>query len=223
MTLRFPLAIGEWYHCYSRGVDKRNTFVGEKDYKRFIQSVYLSNSSNVIHRSDYNSKTHAEILSLPRSTPIVSIAAYALMPNHFHFLIKEIKSGGITKFMRKLGTSYTMYFNIKNERIGNLFVKPFRSKHINDDRYLKYVTQYVHLNPAELFEPRWKDGVIKDINSLTLRLKKYPHSSFGDYCGLERIEKVILDESVMTMLKDNLPSPSIIIKDAAAYYQKIAL
>ena len=83
------------------------------------------------------------------------ILAYCLMPNHFHLLLQDAlpAGGGISKFMQKVGTAYTMYFNASRERAGNLFVKPFRSKHVSDDRYFKRVAQYIHFNPIELMEP----------------------------------------------------------------------
>ncbi|MEK7567840.1 MAG: transposase [Patescibacteria group bacterium] len=219
MSIRFPLAVGEWYHCYSRGVDKRKTFLSETDYKRFVQIMYLSNSSKKIQRSDLNSKTHVEILQTPRGKKIVALGAYVLMPNHFHMLIGEIQDGGITQFMRKLGTSYAMYFNLKNKRIGNIFVKPFRSKHVGKDNYLKYVAQYIHLNPLELFEPDWKNGIIRNKNNLLEKLGEYTYSSFIDYFGHDRVERGLLDKSIFDLLKNDMPTPKTIVSDATEYYK----
>ena len=148
---RKPFAPDEWYHCYSRGVDKRTTFESPREYKRFIELLYLCNSEEPIHRSNLLNKTNEEILSVLRGAPLVSIGAYCLMPNHFHLLLKDLseEGDGISRFMQKLGTAYTMFFNTSRERTGNLFVKPFRSKHIKDDEYLKRVTQYIPFNPIE--------------------------------------------------------------------------
>ena len=74
-----------------------------------------------------------------------------------------------------------MYFNIKNEQGGNLFVKPFRSKHIADDEYMQHVVQYIHLNPLEIFEPNWKSGLKSISASLEKKLREYPYSSLASY------------------------------------------
>lgn len=134
---RVPFAPEEWYHCFTRGVERRTTFESVRDYARFMELLYISNGDERIHRSALVDRTSQEIFSHGRGNTLISIGAYSLMPNHFHLLIKEKADGGITTFMRKLGTAYTMYFNIKYQRTGNLFIKPFRSKHIADDIYIQ--------------------------------------------------------------------------------------
>ena len=222
MSNRFPFAPGEWYHCYSRGVDKRNVFENRSDYERFLQLLFIINSETPIHRSDISKKTTAEIMMMDRHKPTVAIAAYSLMKNHFHILVKEVAEGGISEFMRTLGIAYAMYFNIKNKRVGNLFVKPFRSKHVADDRYFKYVTQYIHLNSAEVFEPRWKDGKIKNFSQLEDEIKNYRYSSLQDYCGIERPERNILDLETFGWLKDELPQLKKILPEASEYYRELS-
>ena len=215
---REPFALGEWYHCYSRGVDKRRTFQSTSDYRRFIQNLYLTNSDKPIHRSDFQNTTHEHILQIPRGKPLVAIGAFCLMPNHFHLLLQEKTEGGISKFMRSLGTAYAMYFNIKHDRVGNLFVKPFRSRRVEDDRYLRKVAQYIHLNPIEIFEPGWKEGKVVRMSSIGKRLKDYPYSSLPEYMRIQRSEKAILDQEIMDVIADGLPPLSEIIADAADYY-----
>ena len=216
---RVPFGLHEWYHCYSRGVDKRITFESEQDYRRFEQLLYLSNNEALSQRASFaNDIRHEKIFTIPRGSPLVSIGAYVLMPNHFHLIMQEVVEGGITKFMHKVGTAYTMYFNIKNERVGNLFVKPFRSKHIADDRYLKYVVQYVHLNSAELFEPKWKEGKVADMKLLQKQLRSYEHGSLQDYINPPRAMGSILNLEACLLLREDLPPFTTIMQDAAEYY-----
>src|SRR3989344_3855605 len=217
MGNRIPFAYDEWYQCYTRGVDKRQVFKDKNDYERFVQLLYLLNSEKPIRRSDIFKKTTSEIFLVERKLPIVAIGAYCLMGNHFHILLKELKEGGISKFMRTLGIAYAMYFNIKNERVGNLFVKPFRSKHVNDDRYFKYIIQYVHLNAAEIFEPQWKKGVVNTLN-LESKITDYQYSSLKDYYGVDRVERRILDPETFAWVKDELPPLKEILVEAAEYY-----
>lgn len=216
-----PFAIDEWYHCYSRGVEKRKIFFNNGDYNRFLHALYLGNSDVSIHRSDLRGLPTANIFSIQRGAPLVAIGAYCLMPNHFHLLLKEIVEGGISAFMQKIGTAYSMYFNIKYEHHGGLFSKPFRSKHVEDDRYLRRVAQYIHLNPAELFDPNWKKGSATNLNTIESRIISYRYCSLADYCGNNRPEKSILDNNAMELLGGELSPFGEILAEMQEYYQEL--
>jgi putative transposase len=204
---RTVFAPDEWYHCYTRGVEKRRVFENQRDYERFLEALYLSNSTMQTPRGNFQHLSHLEVMQLPRSDSLVAIGAYCLMPNHFHLLIKETQPGGITKFMQRVGTSYTMYFNVKRKRVGSLFVTPFRSKHIADDRYFQRVAQYIHLNPYEVV------GLKK--------LKEYSYSSLPDYCGEKRNVQTILNPEAFSLLIDTMPAPEGLIDEAAEYYASL--
>ena len=125
----------EFYHLYNRGVDKRIIFIDEDDYKRFTNLLFVANSDTSVHLSNFQGLS---LLEIPRGSSIVDIGAWCLMPNHFHLLVKEKQSGGISLFMKKLLTGYSMYFNTKYERKGTLFDRPFKGKHLNSDVYLRH-------------------------------------------------------------------------------------
>jgi len=127
-----------------------------------------------------------------RTQKLVDVLAYALMPNHFHLVLKQVKDGGISKFMRKLATGYSMYFNIKHGHSGVLFQGRFKSSHINSEPYFRYIFSYVHLNPLELVEPDWKEGTIRNEKKARKFLSDYRYGSYFDYCVGERPERVIL-------------------------------
>lgn len=218
---RVPFAPDEWYHCFSRGIDKRTIFEAPEQFERFTQLLYLANDENRIERDNFYHLSPSQILQLPRNKPLVAIGAYCLMPNHYHLLLQEKVEGGISKFMHKVGTGYTTFFNQKHDRIGNLMVKPFRSKHISNDRYFKRVAQYIHLNPIELFEPAWKKGRVKNSKMLQEKLVAYKNSSLPDYVGIQRIEKGILDKKSIDLIGSGLPPLQDILTDMAAYYAQI--
>lgn len=136
-------AQGEYYHCYNRGVDKRTIFYDRQDFNYFLKSMYCYNSD--CSRSKLRLYTE-DLLNSRDTIPIVAIAAYCLNPNHFHILIKETSVSGISKFMQKLGTGYTMYFNEKYKRSGGLFEGAYKARHINDDTVLRHVAAYINLN-----------------------------------------------------------------------------
>ena len=213
----------EWFHCYTRSIDRKTVFQNISDYQRFLEALYLCNSDRPIQRSSHYKLSYGDFLHLERGAPFVAIGGYCLMPNHFHLLIQEIVPGGISKFMQKVGTSFSMYFNAKYQHIGNVFVTPFRAKHIDDDTYLQRVIQYIHLNPLELFEPDWKQGRINDLPSSKKKVEQYPYSSLSDYTnGKNRVEKNILNGTAMELFT-TLPSFSDVIDDAIEYYAELPI
>ena len=182
---------GEYYHIYNRGNSKQKIFHDKEDYERFIKLIFLSNGSN-------NFKIHFikndVVYDFERGKQLVDIGAYCLMPNHFHILITQTEEGSISKFMQKLTTGYSMYYNKKYERTGSLFEGKFKSKHVNNDRYLKYSFSYIHLNPVKLIESKWKEVGIKNESKVIDFLKKYKYSSFKDYLDEKRTESIILNK-----------------------------
>jgi len=120
-----------------------------------------------------------------RGETIINIGAYCLMPNHFHILVREKIEGGISKYMLKLLTSYSMYFNKKYKRTGGLFEGKFKSNHVDNDNYLKYLYSYIHLNPAKLIDKNWKEKRVKNVNKLLDYVFSYQYSSLKEYSNLK--------------------------------------
>ncbi len=185
-----------------------------------MQLLYLCNSPEPVRRDNLRQRFTDEIVAIPRKAAIVSIGAYCLMPNHYHLLLKEITDGGISRFMQKLGTAYTMYFNKKYERTGNLLTKPFRARHVGDDRYFQRVVDYIHCNAAELTEEGWKRGEVANMARLEKRLLTYRYSSFADYGKQKRNIAAILSGDGLEIYRNI--SPKEMLADARAYYADIA-
>ena len=184
---------GEYYHIYNRGNSKQKIFNDKEDYRRFIKLLFISNSQENFKIQFIGSNN---VFEQDRGELLVSIGAWVIMPNHFHLIISQTENGSISKFMQKLTTAYSMYFNNKNERTGSLFEGKFKSKHIIDDRYLKYLFSYVHLNPIKLIQKEWKDVGIKDKECGLSFLNKYNYSSYLDYLKKDREEEGILNRKV---------------------------
>lgn len=197
MLRKDPFVTGEYYHIYNRGIDKRIIFKSERDYERFMMLLYLGNSKESFRLDDVlnkEKKEFAEVLTLEKSRSLVSIGAWCLMPNHFHLLIKQEVDGGITKFMRKLGVGYSMFFNIKYERSGALFGGPFKSKLVGtDDNYLRQLFGYIHINPLDIKFPKWEDKINKSSVDMKKFIELYRYTSYPDYVGKNRIEKNIIE------------------------------
>ena len=140
-----PLENGEFYHIYNRGVDKRMIFKDKQDFFQFLQMLeYFNREESLGGLKAY--KYPKNIKHRGSTSVLVEIVAYCLNQNHYHLILRQVTSGGISKFMQKVGTGYTMYFNQKYKRTGSLFGGRFKSKHINTDAYLKHVGVYVNLN-----------------------------------------------------------------------------
>lgn len=162
-----------FYHVYSRGVEKRQIFLDDQDYIRFYKSVFFFNSNS---RKTFNETRPFSF----KEKEIVKILSFKLMPNHFHMKIQEIEKGGISKYMQKLITSYTMYFNKKYSRFGSLFGTRFRDKLIKEDRYFKYLDFYIKFNCIKIIKPEY--DIYKIFSGETMLTKeelnfveKYPY------------------------------------------------
>ena len=198
MSRNSIFSVGENYHLYGRGTDKRIVFLKTKDYERFISLLYIFNNTKTVHVSNLSKAALEDVLNLKKEENLVKITSYCLMPNHFHILAQETREGGISKFMQKVMTGYTMFFNKKYERTGALFESSFKSIHVNNDDHLKYLLAYIHLNPVKTVDPLWKEKGISNKNKAKEFLKQYRYSSLSDYSGGERNESKIID-------KDTLP------------------
>ncbi len=145
-----PFITGEYYHIYNRGIDKRNIFSEQKDLNRFFQSMIEFNVTEPIgsiYENSFvkNSQLGGETSKL-RKNKLVNIIAYCLNPNHYHFIVEQVADKGIEKFMHRLATGYTMYFNEKEKRSGSLFQGVFKSINVDNNEYLLHLSAYVNLN-----------------------------------------------------------------------------
>jgi len=134
-----------------------------------------------------------------RRDPLVRVLAYCAMGNHYHLLLEEIRQGGITQFMRKLGTGYARYFNNKYDRVGVLFQSRFKNIVVDNERYLQYLLVYINvLNPIGIAEPSWKEEGIRNIDEALAFAEQYQFSSHLDYLG--KRGSLILDKGILTQI-----------------------
>lgn len=199
MQRKIDFSVGEYYHIYSRGTDKRQIFLEYRDYQRFKMLLYVCNGIDPVDINKHfrGGRTFNELFKIKHESTFVDIGIYCLMPNHFHILIREKTEGGITKFLVKLLTAYSMYFNKKNGRKGTLFETNFKAKHIDSDEYLKYLFAYIHLNPVKIIDSKWRENGIVDRVKTKNYLEEYDFSSYLDYQDdFPRIEAKIINRDV---------------------------
>jgi putative transposase len=157
------------YHIFNRGVEKRKIFESSEDYQRFLYylKVYFT-SPDILSREEPLLKLNLVSRNLFGK---IEIMAFCLMPNHFHFLVKQIEKDAVTKLMRQLTTAYSMYFNRKYERVGSLFQGKFKAISVETDDYLLHLSRYIHQNPL----------------ARGVSLSDYQWSSYRSYIGNQQI------------------------------------
>ncbi len=186
-----------YYHVYNRGVEKRKIFLDDQDYNMFLYylSIYLLPLEQLLELYPkfplrlYPKNLHGE----------VELLSYALMPNHFHLLLKQRRIDGVSKLLKQVTNGYTLYFNNKYERVGGLVQGRFKAVGIESDELLLHVFRYIHLNPviARLVENpghyKWsshKEYLEKGKHSRSFINKELILSHF---ISVDKLEEFILD------------------------------
>jgi len=202
-----PFAIGNYVHVYNRGNRKSRIVRSDKDKWRFMQVLRFFNDSrfsqNILRmlESDSDKQQAESVFELgwppnwPKKDPLVKILCYCLVPNHFHLLLKEIRKNGISKFMHKLSTGYTNYFNIRYKEVGSVIQGGYKGRTVTGDIYLQHLSVYIQvINVLELF-PGGLEKALKDISKALKFVEEYPFSSYQDFIGLRK--SLIIDEDIL--------------------------
>lgn len=183
----------ELYHVYNRGMQKQAIFSSDADRFRFLFLILvlqgtrsIPNMSRSVKQS-VQSRTlniESEIENRVTKSRMVELVHFCLMPNHFHLLLREKCDGGIAKYMQRVLTAYTKYFNVRHGKSGHLFQGSYKSVHVADDEQLMHLSAYIHKNPCEL--PGWRGNE-----------HSYYWSSYMDCLDENRFGN-LLDTSVVT-------------------------
>ncbi len=173
-----PLVNGEFYHIYNRGLEKKDIFTQTRDYSLFIDTFFYYQIQNPKPR--FSNYRRSKLFPVDPTKKIVDIICYCLIPNHFHLLIKQIKEGGISEFMRRFTLSYIKYRNLKYKHQGPLLNGPFKAVRMETDEQLVHLSRYIHLNPLVSY-------LVKD-------LKLYPWSSYKTHIGLDNDPRLAKEE-----------------------------
>ncbi len=176
-----------YYHIYNRGVEKRIIFQDQQDYAVFLS--YLKNylmpkdEKGLLDKlSDPNTSYQEKdkILKLLRLNNFyseITLVAYCLMSNHFHFFIKQKSALSIDRFMNSLCTRYTMYFNRKYKRVGSLYQGVYKAVSVDHKEQFIYLSKYIH-----------KQALIH-LHTQGLALQGYEQpSSYPEYLGKRKTE-----------------------------------
>ncbi len=167
------IATNEIYHVYNRSIAKEQIFKDRICLRRSLEILEYYRLPQRLSLSKFKqlSKELREqfFIDLERKSPLVEIYAFALMPNHFHLLVKQLKENGINKFVSNFQNSYAKYYNLKNNRDGSLFKNQFKVKWIESDEQFLHTSRYIHLNPVKSFLISFE------------QLELYPWTSYPSY------------------------------------------
>lgn len=144
-------APGALHHIICRGIERGKIFKDDIDRNNFVDRL-----GNIL------SKT---------KTPCF---AWALIPNHFHLLLRTANVP-ITTIMRRLLTGYAVSFNRRHRRSGHLFQNRFKSILCQDDLYLMELVRYIHLNPL-------RSKLVSNLSELS----RYPYSGHSALMGSKK-------------------------------------
>lgn len=179
-----PLVTDQIYHVFNRGVAKLPIFTDRRDYNRFLEAVYYYQFQGP--KPKFSQLSRFKDLNFEKNRKIVEILCYCLMPNHYHFLIKQLHDNGISEFIGKISNSFTKYFNTKHKRVGPLLQGQFKAVRIEYEEQLIHVSRYIHLNPIASF-------LVKNLNT-------YPWSSYLNYVGFDQ-NKICSKDFILSMFK----------------------
>lgn len=183
-----------FYHLYNRGVEKRIIFVDHQDYAVMLSYLkeYLSPKPEKELRNQLldpflsPSEKQKIMYAIQRNNFLkeITLITYALMPNHFHLLIKQHQETSMDQFMNSLFTRYTSYFNKKYARVGPLFQGVYKAVRVLSDEQLLHLSRYIHKNHLAL-------------KGVTFKTLSEQYNSYAEYLDLRKTpwinSKVILD------------------------------
>ncbi|MGB9743401.1 MAG: transposase [Minisyncoccales bacterium] len=201
----------EIYHIVTRRIGNELLFKDTDDYYRGIFSIYEFNNIKPVEiwlRRKFRAKIKAKgdpLSQIDNRDPLVEVLLFCLMPNHIHFLLRQLKDGGITKYMNKFGAGYPAYFkrkyNLRDVKDkGYFFQGRFMSVHIKTEEQLKTIFVYIHTNPISLIEPNWKETGIQNPDKAIDFLENYKWSSYLDYLGKKNFPSVTKRDFILEII-----------------------
>jgi REP element-mobilizing transposase RayT len=159
---------GGVYHVYNRGVQRGLIFQETENYHFLLR-----------------------LIGKEASGCGVGIIAYCLMPNHYHFLLRQKTDTSISIFIQRIFNAYTKAFNKRFSRTGTLFETPFKSIHVDSDAYLLHLCSYIHRNPIDSMPP------------LVSSIDEWPYSNYPEWVG--KRNGVLFDRECVKQLMQDVP------------------
>lgn len=215
MTRKNPLVNGMIYHIISRSIAKYQIFNFDRDYlrmtnlMRYYQVKEPPTKFSMFLRlrgtQEYGVDEYFYQLT-KNDEKIIKTIAYCIMPNHIHFVLNQLKDGGISRFMSNILNSYSRYFNILHKRKGPLWESRFKHILVDKDEQLLHLTRYVHLNPTSA--------------KLVKKPEDWKYSSYREYVNSQNSMKISDFEDILDIETEIYQK---FVNDRKDYQQKLSL
>lgn len=209
-----PFIVGQIYHIFNRSIARQPIFSGNSYYQRAMEVMeFYSYINPPLRFSHYNRlplKSKLDFMNnlKKKHQKQIEMFAFSLMPNHFHFLIREIVENGIKTFTSNFQNSFAKYFNLKTERDGSLFQTMFKGVRIETDEQFLHVGRYIHINPVTAY-------ILKDIS----QLEDYPWSSYPVYLG--KLKSDIINTNTLLSFFPSIEKFISFTKDQVDYQREL--
>lgn len=210
---KIVFATGETYHVFNRSIAKEALFSSKINLRKALEIVDFYRRPQKLRLSKFKSLRpeikNAHLKALTEVTPLVEIYAFAFMPNHYHFLLRQLQENGISKFIGNFQNSFAKVFNLKNDRNGALFQNQFRARRPETDEEFLHLSRYIHLNPVTSYLIEFGE------------LAAYPWTSFSIYAGHKKMPFLNVN-AVMDMIGSS-QSYAEFIADQVDYQRTLGL
>lgn len=203
-----------FYHVFNKSIANFGIFSKSNNVIRFIKALdYYNNLKVEMSLSVYlRKKTIDANLLVPKDRSVAKIISYCIMPDHYHLLVKINYANKFSKYINNIESSFTRYFNLKNNRKGPLWQSQVKSVYIESNEHLLHVTRYIHLNPTTKYlvdkpedwsfssykylinDEKYLKEYIKEISiDSCLDYKKFVENNIDYQRELKHIKKLMLD------------------------------
>lgn len=211
---KFSFINDGFYHVFNKTINSylifnesisNTTFLNILQYYRSLNSHISYSKLSKINplRKEYILKEIGKSSSFR-----VEVLAFCLMPTHFHLLVRQKTTNGISSFISNVMNSFTRYQNTKKERKGPIFLTKFKAVPVISEQQLLHVSRYIHLNP-------YSSNIISNINQIT----QYPWSSMSEY--IKKTGDLVSSELIMSNFGDKPHSYLKFVLDNADYQRSL--
>ena len=161
--------------------------VARKRSKSYFYHIVVKGISReyIFEKEEYM-KEYKKIILKKLETSNIKILAYCIMNNHAHFLIYSLNCEELGKYMQRVNTSYSNFYNRINKREGYVFKDRYYSQEILNQKHLYNCLRYIHNNPV-------KARIVKNMS-------EYKYSSYNEFLGKKYI---ISNESIKILFGES--------------------
>lgn len=202
------------YHVFNRGIERRNVFTNIREFNRALELIKFYRHRNTPIRYSQFLQQPLEarerlLRQMQQGEQLIDILAYCLMPNHFHFMLKQRLDKGVPIFVSNFTNAYTKYFNTKHQRVGPLFEGVFRAVLVESDEQLIHLSRYIHLNPVA-------SSIIDEV-----MLNDYKWSSYPEYLLPSNIKSDIVSRDLVLSMFKSAQAYQKFVLDQVDYAKKL--